>query len=142
MGTQGVLLVEQAMAGQNFQPPPLYSWCIDPTPATFSCPCPQRSRALGKWFSLKRWETIAAPPKGLTTPSSRHLTAGQAAAKTRRRSKSSLARPYPWRLSNFTRWTCPSTGPLDPDSRSAASTALRSAIIPLARAIKGARLLV
>jgi hypothetical protein len=56
------------MAGQNFYPPPLYSWCIDPAPATFSHPCPQMSKALGKWFSCKRWEPIAAPPKGFDYP--------------------------------------------------------------------------
>jgi hypothetical protein len=50
-GTQGVLLVERIMAGQNFYPLPLYSWCIDPAPAAFSIHVPKSPNTLQSPFN-------------------------------------------------------------------------------------------
>jgi hypothetical protein len=55
------------------------------------------------------------------------LVAYQLSRKTRRRSRSTLARPYIWRLRNFKRLTWPSVWPLLQGSVKAARTADKSA---------------
>ncbi len=57
----------------------------------------------------------------------------QATARTRLRSRSKLARPYPWRLISFRRLTCPSVWPLLAAYPSAARTAASSCWSPLAK---------
>lgn len=53
------------------------------------------------------------------------------------RSKSSLARPYIWRLTNFNFVICPSVCPLGQGSTMAAFTAFQSSLKPLAKERSG-----